>query len=242
MVRDDLRELFRHAGVSGGFALVDVTRDRRTAVDQARAEQRRMPASTFKIPHSLIALETGAVENADEVIPYGGRPQRLEQWERDMSMRDAIKISNVAVYETLARRIGLVREKQWLDRLAYGNRDVGTKTHPFWLHGPLKISAAEQASFLGRLARGALPASAGHQRTVRDLVKIEERDGHALYGKTGWADGPTPAVGWWAGWVERDGRIHAFALTIDIVDDADAAKRIPLGRELLDRLGVLPQA
>ncbi|MEW2354089.1 class D beta-lactamase [Spirillospora sp. NPDC029432] len=242
VVRDDLQDVFRRAGVSGGFALLDVERDQRTVVDRRRAEQRRLPASTFKIPHSLIALETGVVRDENEVIPYGGRPQRLEQWERDMSMRDAIKISNVAVYETLARRIGLQREKQWLDRLAYGDREVGTETRPFWLHGPLEISATEQAAFLARLARGALPASAGHQRTVRDLVKMEERNGYALFGKTGWADGPTPDIGWWTGWVERDGHVYSFALTIDIVEDADAGKRIPIARELLTRLGVLPEA
>ncbi|MFB4315200.1 penicillin-binding transpeptidase domain-containing protein [Actinomadura sp. 21ATH] len=241
-MRDDLRDVFRRAGVSGGFALLDADRGRRTVVDGKRAGERRMPASTFKIPHSLIALETGAVRDADEVIPYGGRPQRLDRWERDMSMRDAIRISNVAVYETLARRIGLDREKRWLDRLAYGDREVGTETRPFWLHGPLEISATEQAAFLARLARGTLPASAGHQRTVRELVRMEEGNGYALFGKTGWADGPTPDVGWWAGWVERGGRVYSFALTIDIVEDADARKRVPIARELLARLGVLPHS
>lgn len=241
IVRDDLRDAFRRAGLAGGFALVDVSRGRTTVVDLPRAAQRRMPASTFKIPHSLIALETGAVKDENEVVPYGGEPQRLPKWEQDQSMRDAIEISNVAVYQTIARRIGATREKQWLERLGYGDREVGTVDRVFWRDGPLEISAIEQAEFMGRLASRRLPASAEHQRTVRDMVKVEEKNGHALFGKSGWADAPRPQVGWWAGWVERGGHVYGFALTIDIVRDADAEKRLPLVRDLLHRLGVLPR-
>jgi beta-lactamase class D len=63
----------------------------------ARAERRMRPASTFKIVNSLIALETGAVKDENEIIPYGGKPQPIKAWEHDMSMRDAIRISNVAI-------------------------------------------------------------------------------------------------------------------------------------------------
>ncbi|MEV5826804.1 penicillin-binding transpeptidase domain-containing protein [Spirillospora sp. NPDC052242] len=241
IVRDDLRDAFRRVGLAGGFALVDVSQGRTTVVDRQRAAQRRMPASTFKIPHSLIALETGAVKDENEVVPYGGEPQRLPKWEQNQSMRDAIAISNVAVYQTITRRIGAVREKQWLERLGYGDREVGTVDRVFWRDGPLEISAIEQAEFMGRLASRRLPASAEHQRTVRDMVKVEEKSGYALFGKSGWADAPRPQVGWWAGWVERDGHVYGFALTIDIVRDADAEKRLPLVRDLLHRLGVLPR-
>ena len=42
------------------------------------------------------------------------------------------------------------------------------------------------------------------------------------------------------GRVKRETRIYAFALNMDIHTEADAAKRIPVGRELLVQLGVLP--
>lgn len=242
VVRDDLKEVFRKAGVTGTFALLDVSRGRTVVVDARRARQRLIPASTFKIPHSLIALETGAVKDENEVIPYGGRPQPFPEWEQDMNLRDAIKASNVPVFQTIARRIGLKREKQWLNRLGYGNRRVGTKVDTFWLDGPLKISAVEQTGFLSRLARQKLPASKHNQRLVRDLLKVEEKNGYRLYAKTGWGMSTEPNIGWWAGWVERGGRVHAFALNIDIKADGDTAKRIPIARDLLGRLGVLPRA
>lgn len=242
IVRDDLKKVFRRAGVTGTFALLDVDGGRTTVVDARRAGQRLIAASTFKIPHSLIALETRAVRDENEVIPYGGQPQPFPEWEQDMNLRDAIRVSNVPVFQTIARRIGVKREKQWLNRLGYGNRKVGAVVDRFWLDGPLEISAIEQTRFLSRLARLKLPASKRNQRTVRDLLKIERKDGYTLYAKTGWGTSTEPGIGWWVGWVEREGRVHTFALNIDINADGDAAKRLPLARELLGRLGVLPRS
>ena len=110
----------------------------------------------------------------------------------------------------------------------------------FWLDGPLQISAMEQARFVARLAQGKLPLSERSQRIVRDILRVEEKGGAALFAKTGWASGPTPPmIGWWVGWVEREGRVYAFALNIDMASADEAAKRMVIGRSLLARLGVL---
>lgn len=239
-VRDDLQAVFEQAGVHGTFALLDVTAGTTTVVDRARAERQMVPASSFKIPHALVALETGAVKDEKEVIPYGGKPQPFPEWEKDMTLGEAIAASNAAVFQTIARRVGLKREKQWLNRLGYGNRQVGTVVDQFWLLGPLKISAAEQTRFLSRFARQQLPASKRNQLLVKSMLKIEEKDGYALYAKSGWANAPGPGVGWWVGWVERGGRLHTFALNLDITKSEDAAKRATVARELLKRLNVLP--
>lgn len=241
-VRDDLRAVFDAAGVRGTFALLDVTHRHTTVVDRSRSRRRLVPASSFKIPHALVALETGAVKSPDETIPWDGTPQPFPDWERDMSMREAVQISNAAAFQVIARRIGLRRERQWLHRLGYGNRQAGTAVDRFWLDGPLEISAVEQTRFLRRLAERRLPASRENQRTVRDLIRQEEGDGYALFAKSGWQNAPDPGTGWWVGWVERGGRVHTFALNIDIVRPDDAGKRESVARELLRRLSVLPAA
>ncbi|MFG3714619.1 class D beta-lactamase [Micromonospora sp. NPDC047730] len=240
--RDDLASLFRQAGLQGTFVLYDVTAARVVMVDRARAERRFIPASTFKVPHSLIALETGVVRDEHEKVPYGGRPQRVAAWERDMGLRDAVRVSNVPVFQELARRIGPEREREWLRRLGYGNGEVGAAVDQFWLRGPLTISADEQARWLARLAQGELPADRGHQATVRDILRLERTATHTLYAKTGQTDATEPGTGWWVGWVERGDRLYCFALNVDIRTDADADKRLPLGRQLLHRLGALPAA
>jgi beta-lactamase class D len=237
--RPDLDSFFTEQGTPGTFVALDVAADRITVVNRARAERRYIPASTFKIPNSLIALETGAVKDEHEVIPYGGKKQPIKEWEQDMGLRDAIRISNVPVYQEVARRIGLERMRSMVERLDYGNRQIGEVIDQFWLEGPLQISAVEQVRFLARLARQQLPVSARSQDIVRDILRLEERDGAVLYGKTGWAISLKPNLGWWVGWVERRGAVHTFALNIDMASGQDAPKRIAIGRSLLGRLGAL---
>ncbi|MFI7688783.1 class D beta-lactamase [Nonomuraea sp. NPDC049655] len=241
-VRDDLRAVFDTAGVRGTFALLDVSSEKTTVVDRRRAETPMVPASSFKVPHALVALETGVVKSPDEVIPWDGTPQPFPEWEKDMTMREAVRISNAAAFQVIARRIGLARERQWLHRLGYGNRQTGSVVDRFWLDGPLEISAVEQTRFMARLAALRLPAKRENQRTVHDLILQEKKNGYALYAKSGWQNAPGPGTGWWTGWVEHRGRVYTFALNMDIAKDGDAAKRATLARELLHRLNVLPAA
>lgn len=236
--RADLATVFREHGATGTFVLYDPAADHTITVNRDRAAQRYVPASTFKIANSLIALETGVVRDENEVIPYGGKPQPIKAWERDMPMREAITISNVPVYQEIARRVGLARYREWLARLNYGNAQTGDVVDRFWLDGPLEISAMEQTRFLAALAQQKLPASARSQTIVRDIVRLEASGGATLYGKTGWQFSRTPQLGWWVGWVERDGKPMIFALNMDMGSDADASKRIAIGKAMLSRLGV----
>ncbi len=232
--RADLAKVFAQQDVRGTFVLLDASGGRAIGVDAERAERGFVPASTFKIANTLIALETGTVADENEVVPYGGLRQKVRAWEQDMSLRDALKASNVAVYREVARRVGVERMQAMLDRLDYGNRTLGDVVDRFWLDGPLEISAVEQARFVARLALGKLPVSERSQAITRDLLRLEKRGDAALYGKTGRA----AQLGWWVGWVERGDAVHAFALNLDVGSDKDVPKRETLGRALLARLGV----
>jgi beta-lactamase class D len=236
-----LAHLFRQAGMTGTFVLLDRGRAELIGTNRARALSRYTPASTFKIPNSLIGLSVGAVASVDTVLPYrSDAPPFDPAWVKDMGLREAIVVSNVPIYQELARRIGLERMRQAVNRLAYGNRAVGSAVDSFWLRGPLAISAVEQTRFLDRLARGVLPFPAEAQRAVRGITLVESGPGWALHAKTGWQNGPGPGVGWWVGWVERNGRAYPFALNLDIRQRADGAARQRLGRAALELLGVLP--
>src|SRR5690606_11159013 len=230
--------LFR-SGVVGTFVVYDVTADKLIGHARARAETRYIPASTFKIPHSLIGLSVGAVKDVNEVLPFGGKPQPFKSWEQDMSLRDAIKISNVPIYQELARRISLSRMKKQLGKIKYGNGKIGEVVDNFWLVGPLEISAEEQVRFLARLAEGTLPFAETVQQQVRDITLLEQQGDWALHGKTGWASDSEPEIGWWVGWVAKQGKVYSFALNLDMVTANDAEKRIELGKASLKLLGVL---
>ena len=237
--RADLEAVFAENGLAGTFVLYDVAADHLTLVDGKRAGRRFVPASTFKIANTVIALETGVVKDENEIIPYGGQPQPFKTWEKDMSMREAIALSAVPIYQELARRIGLERYREWLARLDFGNRQTGTIVDTFWLDGPLEISAVEEARFVARLAQQKLDASVRSQSIARDIIRLESRDGRVLYGKTGWRFSSAPNLGWWTGWVEQHGKISAFSLNIDMPAATDAPKRVAVGKTMLSRLGVL---
>jgi len=232
-------QLFNEAEVTGTFVLYDVSANRYTGFDQARAKERFVPASTFKIAHTLIGLNAGAVKSVEEVLPYGGKPQPFKAWEKDMSLREAIAASNAAIYQELARRIGPVRMADGLRKLQYGNREIGKTIDEFWLEGPLAISAIEQVQFLSKLANGVLPFPTDLQERTRQIIELEKQDGAVLYGKTGWENAPNPGIGWFVGWVLKDNKVYAFALNIDIRHSADAKTRIELAKSSLKLLGVL---
>lgn len=235
-----MAEVFAKAGVQGTFVLYDVEAKRLSGFNAQRANTRYIPASTFKIPNTLIGLSTGAVSSVDEVFPYDGTPLYLKSWEHDMGLREAIKVSNLSVYQVLARRIGLARMQETLTRLDYGNGEVGDHVDKFWIAGPLKISAVEQARFLARLALGQLPLPAAVQASTREISLLEQGPGWRLYGKTGWADKPSPDIGWWVGWVEQHGKVYTFALNIDMPGGiADVPARVPLGKACLRAYGLL---
>ena len=243
--REDPRlgALFRQAGLEGSVVLLDRRRGELVGSNRERALSRFTPASTFKIANSLIGLSVGAVASVDTVLPYrSDAPPFSPAWEKDMGLREAIVVSNVPIYQELARRIGLGRMQAAVDRLGYGNRQIGSVVDSFWLRGPLAISAVEQTLVLDRLARQALPFPRQAQRAVREITLVESGPGWELHAKTGWQNGPNPGVGWWVGWVERQGVAYPFALNLDIRQRSDGAARQRLGRAALELLGLLPPA
>ena len=156
-----------------------------------------------------------------------------------MGLREAIKLSNVPIYQELARRIGLKRMQEHLSLIHYGNEKIGTQIDRFWLDGPLEISALEYVEFLTKLVQKELPYPDKIQTSVHDILILEQEKGWKLYGKTGWQNAPDEGVGWFVGWLEQHGNLYIFALNIDIVNTEDAQKRIALTKACLSSLGLL---
>jgi beta-lactamase class D len=67
----DLSPLFRNT--NGAFVLYDLNKDRYIRHNEARCRRRFSPYSTFKIPNSLIGLETGVLRDADFRIAWDKR-------------------------------------------------------------------------------------------------------------------------------------------------------------------------
>lgn len=240
--RDDpaVAAIFEQAGVQGAFVLYDVDKNQFSGFNPERAAIRYRPASTFKIPNSLIGLEYGAVKDVDDPLPYDGRPRAYKAWEKEMGLREAIKVSNVPAYQELARRIGLEKMRVAVAELDYGNQDIGQVVDTFWLEGPLKISAVEQCLFLKRLALSELPMKDETQAAVREITVIDSGDFGTLHAKTGTTARGPESIGWWVGWIDGPGGVKVFALNVDLVDGRPGTdERIKLGRAALKAAGAL---
>lgn len=239
-VRADWSAYFSKASAQGTIVVVDARRGRegKFVYDAGRAERRYVPASTFKIPHSLFALDAGVLRDEFERIPWDGVERSVEAWNADQDLRTAMRNSTVWVYERFAKRIGMKREIAYMQQIHYGNALV-TGEAPFWVEGDLAISAWEQIAFLRALYRNALPFRAEHQRLVKDVMINEAGKDWILRAKTGWSG----KVGWWVGWVERPAGPVFFALNIDTPNRLDdLPKRIDITRSILRSMDALPQS
>ncbi|TDR50763.1 beta-lactamase class D [Halomonas ventosae] len=238
--RPDWADIFaEQRAVNGTLVIVDERegREGHWVVNPERAGERLSPASTFKVPHALFALDAGLVEDEFEVFHWDGVERDVPAWNQDQTLRSALRFSTVWVFQRLADELGASLEREYLSETGYGNADVGGDVETFWLDGSLRVSAFEQVDFLERLYDMALPFAEADQRLVKDILINEAGRDWILRAKSGW-DG---RVGWWVGWVELPAGPVFFALNLDTPERlADLPKREAITRAVLSRLEALP--
>ena len=242
---------FQEAKVNGSFLLLDWKNNRYLVFNRKRANTRYLPASTFKILNSLVALETQAVRDENEILRWDGVDKGLAAWNRDHSMKSAIQSSAVWFYQEMARRIGQNRMQRFVRAARYGNQNIGGGIDRFWLDGGLRISSQEQIRFLVKLHENKLPFSRRSHDIVKSiLVQPDESNGkNVLRAKTGLAgvalglpSGAAPVdpkVGWWIGYVERPDNAYFFAINIDIAKESDSASRMSVTKSILREMKVI---
>lgn len=241
----DLSSFFKAEGFDTGcFVLYDQNEDRYIRYNPNRCGERFSPASTFKIPNSLIGLETGVIPDENFVLKWDGVKLRVPAWNQDQDLKAAIKNSTVWYYQELARRVGEERMKKFVTAFEYGNRDISGGIDQFWLSGSLRISADEQIAFLRKLAADKLPVSQRTLDIVKNITVLEETPEYTLHGKTGWAQSTDKDLGWLVGWVEKDKNIYFYAMNIEAVEPAKetfAQARHTILRAILHELNIIPE-
>ena len=177
---------FSAADAQGSIVVLDARGKSETTLvyNVSRAEQRYSPASTFKIPHSLFALDAGLLRDEFQAIPWDGVKRPTAAWNADQNLRSAMRNSTVWVYERFAKELGDARETAYMRKIGYGNA-LATGDKPFWVEGDLAISSFEQIAFLQRLYRNQLPFQVEHQRLVKDVMINEAGPDWILRAKTG---------------------------------------------------------
>lgn len=247
-VRKSLQKHFTDEGTVGAFAAFRIDDQQLIASDNSRARDPVLPASTFKIPNSVIALETGVVADPDkDVFKWDGVTRSIAGWNKDHTLRTAIAVSALPVYQQIARRIGAERMQKYVDAFEYGNGDIGGGIDRFWLTGGMRISPLQQIAFVDKLRRGALPVSKRAQDLTRDILPVTKAGDSIIRAKTGltgvtdksMTDGTGTAVGWLVGWAEKGSAHTVFALNMDMRDQTLSPRRMAIAQKCLNDIGAI---
>lgn len=207
--------------------------------NKKRAEQRFSPASTFKIPHTLFALDAKLVKDEFQIFPWDGVIRSYQPHNQDQTLRSAMRYSAVWVYQGFAKQLGEAKAHHYLKKTHYGNQNPASEKQPYWVEGELAVSAFEQVKFLQKLYQNALPFSENHQRLVKDIMLLEAKPNWRLRAKTGWQG----HYGWWVGWVEWPEGPVFFALNIDTPNRMDDLyKREAVAKAVLVAIKALPES
>lgn len=218
-INNDLKKYFDSAHVDGCFSLLDNATGKITLYNMKLDTQRVLPASTFKIVNSLIGLETGKIIDVKMVIKWDGVKRWNEDWNKDLTMEEAFKVSAVPYYQEVARRIGRDTMKLWIDSLHYGNMNISGPIDSFWLNNTLKISPDEQLGLVDKLYFDKLPFQKRSQQIVRDVMLQENNTLYKLSYKTGWGfDEKNNAIGWITGWIEENRHVYFFVTLVKSTD------------------------
>jgi len=210
------QEILDSAKVSGAVLIFDPANNAYFSNDFEWCNTGHLPASTFKIPNSIIAIETGVMNDDSTMIPWDGKKRRLDVWEQDLTFRDAFHYSCVPCYQEIAIKIGVHRMREFLEKFKYGKMDVDSSTiDRFWLEGNSEISQYQQIDFLDRFYRSELPISRRSDSIMKRMMVIEENDTFKLSGKTGWSIRNGNNNGWFVGYLEKENKVLFFATNIN---------------------------
>jgi beta-lactamase class D len=215
-----LKKYFDQYNARGCFALMDNGTGRFTVYNLKRyRDSSYLPASTFKIVNSLIGLQTGKISSDTMLIKWDGVKRWNPDWNKDLTMTEAFKVSAVNYYQEVARRIGKDTMQFWLDSLHYGSGKIRSSIDSFWLDNTLKITPDEQLGLVKRLYFGQLPFFKTYQQEVKRVMIVENNADYQLAYKTGWGFRENGnSLGWIVGWIEENEHPYFFVLNIESAD------------------------
>lgn len=217
-----IQDILDNASLSGSILIYEPNSNTAFSNNFKRCDSGFLPASTFKIPNAIIALETGVVEDDSSLFRWDGQPRRLKIWEKDMSFKEAFHLSCVPCYQEIARKIGYNRMKKHLNSFGYGTMHFdSSQIDVFWLSGDSRITQWEQIKFLQNFHNKSLGISDRTDSIMKVMMIIETGPDYILRGKTGWSIRDGLNVGWFVGYVQTPKADYFFATNVEPLSSFD---------------------
>lgn len=230
---------FKEFNVDGCFILYDTAEKLVYKYNPSYCDTPYLPASTFKIPNTLIYLETGTAPDESFLLEWDGIKRPVDSWNKNHTLKTAFQNSAVWYYKEMTNRVGLDETKRWLEDFNYGNENV-SGVYPFWLYGNLRITPNQQMHFLKKLYQKTLPVSIRTDSILNQIMIFESNDEYVLRAKTGWAQ-TNINIGWLVGFLEINDKDYIFVLNITgSLDNKNfGAARILITKNVFRSLGLI---
>ena len=244
IVKKEFQSILDASQLKGVILIYDSQKSTYYSNNFEEAKRATIPASTFKIPNSIIGFETKILGSEKQIFKWDGSQRALSVWEKDLTLEKAFQLSCVPCYQELAQKIGLERMKENLKQLKFGDMEVSKENLTnFWLVGNSKVSPFQQIDFLERFYNAELSISDSTTTMLKKIMKVETTEQYTLSGKTGWGIKGEKNIGWFVGYVETGDNNYFFATRILPTDEFDmsnfAEKRKEVTFQTLEELEVL---
>lgn len=234
-----IAQLFEQANLKGTLVLSSLKTGKMMVHNDKRAHQRLSPASTFKIPNTLIALETQTVDSIEQVFAWDGHQYSIPAWNQDQTLRTAFKSSCVWFYQKIAKQVGSENYQYYLKELNYGNQNIEPNLTTFWLGKGLRITPVEQVEFLKKTYLKQYAISEKSYQHLRMVMQEEQNDTYTLYAKTGWKQTDETEHGWYVGYIETPQDVWFFATNLLMENGAKLAERKTITMAALKQQAIL---
>lgn len=222
LVYEDLSSYFK--GYDGSFVLYDLQADQYRIYNKNKSITRVSPDSTYKIFSALIALELNVIQDGNSTLNWNGTNYPFQAWNQDQDLSTAMKDSVSWYFQDLDQLIGKKNLQTYYKQIGYGNYNLSGGISEYWMESSLRISPIEQVQLLKDFYRNDMMFKEENMDTVKNVLKLSEKDGAVLSGKTGTGIVNGKGInGWFIGYVEENGHTFIFATNIQGEDNASGS-------------------
>jgi beta-lactamase class D len=223
----DLKSIFAEYQTEGCFVLFDETKNTYYKYNSNLCDSTYLPASTFKIPNALIALEEGIVKDTNQIFKWDGTEYMNPNWNKDQNLHSSMKVSCVWVYFNFAKQIGIPKYNEYLQKFNYGNQNT---------------NGNQQVDFLGKFYNHQLKTSTKSIDIIKDMIVIENTAKYKLSGKTGCGDlvALNQFIMWHIGYLEVNHKVYYYALNFVTPNSyTNFASRLEITKKALKQLKLI---
>lgn len=221
-------------GCDGCIVLYDLKTDHYDIYNRDKSTLRVSPDSTFKIYSALLGLERHVITPENTAMKWDHTIYPYDSWNANQTLSSAMQNSVNWYFQAIDQKSGLPALTGFYSKIGYGNCDLSGGVNSYWQESSLLISPVEQVQALKKFYQNGMDFSPENGNAVKAAIRVSEKDGATLSGKTGSSvvNGKV-GKGWFIGYVEKNGNVTFFATNIQGPDNATGQKAAQITLSIL---------